>query len=739
MTITTPIGKGKCIIDTFDKNERTVNTTLNKLNPKERGIPTIALAGAGDAIDGGRDTAMSAGAAATGSEGAATGTAAATGSEGATTGAAGIAGSEGTATGTAAATGGNGATTGAVGTAGSEGTATGAVVPFPDAYAEEIENMMNLLSGMNDLLDIQIEIEGNAPHKTVTVSEERHCDLDRMAHKNSTNSNMPSSSDIGSCQVNMRTAGVDTEEAADTAGGAEGRAKGGMKTQIPAEYHNRFYSIPPQCLGCSRYGQCDMKCVGCPHVSYDSVPLQFAISVKVVQSVCQKAVEGRRPEEINLMNNQSGVALEEDTVVEVKFTSGPYAGQTLTAVFAKGTRVPLAAENSCLVKELPEAPAAVQDASEEVLPSREAEDVHGAKDLSTAEVPAVAKAAVNDGNSGIHEKGCTLEGVFPSDLKGPRQYGSNTMILAAILHDVGFVSYERTATIISNYTGFTLNRNTAGNLVARVEALATVQKEKIDEKLKSEPVLNCDETGLGVNGSTYWAHIACNDKYTSITVKEKRGYSGIKAANVIPNYKGIIVHDCLSSYWKFTEVTHAICLQHILRELLAIIMFFATGETLWARLFFHLIRLGIHMRNVTVRNGKEEVDPRLIELYESCYRKIIILGMIETPEVIHDDPKKKGRKPGNKRAAFLRRMNRLFNEACLFLHNLQVSPTNNRAEAGFRMFKLRNKVGKFRSPACAQIFADVYSYIDTARKQGHNAVDAFRALVYGGAEELIGV
>ncbi|MBR9959966.1 IS66 family transposase [Anaerostipes sp.] len=39
------------------------------------------------------------------------------------------------------------------------------------------------------------------------------------------------------------------------------------------------------------------------------------------------------------------------------------------------------------------------------------------------------------------------------------------------------------------------------------------------------------------------------------------------ASNVLPHTQGIIVHDCWGSYWKYQDVTHAICCAHLLREL----------------------------------------------------------------------------------------------------------------------------------------------------------------------------
>ncbi len=48
--------------------------------------------------------------------------------------------------------------------------------------------------------------------------------------------------------------------------------------------------------------------------------------------------------------------------------------------------------------------------------------------------------------------------------------------------------------------------------------------------------------------------------------------------SVLPKFKGIGVHDCWGSYFGFSEMKHAICNAHILRELTGII---ENGASKW--------------------------------------------------------------------------------------------------------------------------------------------------------------
>ncbi len=88
----------------------------------------------------------------------------------------------------------------------------------------------------------------------------------------------------------------------------------------------------------------------------------------------------------------------------------------------------------------------------------------------------------------------------------------------------------------------------------------------IVENIKAD-VVNCDETGTRVEGTNYWVHSACNEEYTYLSVQRKRGNEGMTETGFLPDYKGIIIHDCWSPYWSFQNVLHGLCCARLLREL----------------------------------------------------------------------------------------------------------------------------------------------------------------------------
>jgi transposase len=83
-------------------------------------------------------------------------------------------------------------------------------------------------------------------------------------------------------------------------------------------------------------------------------------------------------------------------------------------------------------------------------------------------------------------------------------------------------------------------------------------------------------------------------------------------------------------------------------------------------------------------------------------------------------------------ANLLARLDAHRDEVLRSLDDWRVPFDNNQAERDLRMVKLQQKIsGCWRTLAGAQAFLTVRSYIATARKHGHNPLDALRRLFDG--------
>ena len=325
--------------------------------------------------------------------------------------------------------------------------------------------------------------------------------------------------------------------------------------------------------------------------------------------------------------------------------------------------------------------------------------------------------------------GGVKSGSFPENIKATVQYGKNLQAMVVAFNTVGAVSINRTHEILSSVFNIPLATGTIKNMVTRCADSLKETYEKIRLTMISPGLLHCDETGSRIDGKTWWVHDASDQKYTYLTIHQKRGQTGMDAADVLPHARGIIVHDCWGSYWKYQDVTHAICCAHLLRELNGVIE--NHPEQTWATRFKKLLLDMKKVRDKALFSDKDEVNYYHRHKFDMEYDAIIKTAYEENP--IPETPaKKRGRKKKSKVLNLICRLDNYKESVCLFIKNLCVPFDNNQAERDLRMIKVKTKVsGCFRSEEGAQEYLTIMSYIGSARKHGINAFTAIRESLNG--------
>jgi len=199
-----------------------------------------------------------------------------------------------------------------------------------------------------------------------------------------------------------------------------------------------------------------------------------------------------------------------------------------------------------------------------------------------------------------------------------------------------------------------------------------------------------------------------------------------RACKILPEFKGIEVHDFWKSYYNYIGFNHALCNAHILRALNGISENFSQAWPDKMRALLVDIK-----QSVNACKGVLSLSEAIA--YEASYDKILELSEKENP--VKDAPKrrgKRGRIAKSKARNLPERMKKYKKDILKFMTDTQVPFDNNLAERDIRMSKLQQKIsGGFRSDEDSQAFDNIRSYISTATKQGLSMYESIHAEVSG--------
>ena len=307
------------------------------------------------------------------------------------------------------------------------------------------------------------------------------------------------------------------------------------------------------------------------------------------------------------------------------------------------------------------------------------------------------------------------------------QYGPNIKTLAVYLACVHLLPLARVCQILSDLFGTTFSEASVLAACQQSASALVFVLLQIKTALQTSQVMHNDETGFRVNKQRWWLHVAATCFFTLYFAHPKRGTEAIDVMGILPNYKGISVHDSLSGYFLY-PCTHALCVAHYLRELTFL---FEHWEQQWAKEMIDLLLEIKASVQQACEQGQTSLEASTLQDFERRYCELVQTGMAANPPPTQPTGKK-GR-PAKSDALNL--LTRLHQYQCMilrFMHDFRVPFDNNRAETDLRMMKLRQKIsGCFRTQAGVAIFCDLRSYLSTMQKQGVHLLTALRSALVG--------
>ena len=310
-------------------------------------------------------------------------------------------------------------------------------------------------------------------------------------------------------------------------------------------------------------------------------------------------------------------------------------------------------------------------------------------------------------------------GRFPDGVGAPTQYGPGIRALGVYLHVFQHLPFDRACQLLCDLAGTAVSTGTLTAWVTAAAAGLCDFDERLRELLGAAPVAHFDETGARIAGRLGWVHSASTGTLTRYTAHAKRGCEAIDDAGVLPDFKGVAVHDGWAPYRSYGDCDHGLCNIHHLRELQAAA---EAGHT-WPLAMSCLLLDTKDLVTAACDSGQKALSKGALANLADCYQTVIAMGREQHPPVA-------GRK--TKAHNLLLRLERDQADVLRFAHDFQVPFGNNQAEQDIRMVKLQQKIsGCWRTHHGAERFLAIRSYISTARKHGHDPLHALGQLAAG--------
>ena len=304
---------------------------------------------------------------------------------------------------------------------------------------------------------------------------------------------------------------------------------------------------------------------------------------------------------------------------------------------------------------------------------------------------------------------------FPEGVSNHIQYSDQVKALVSYFSQYQMIPFERVQEIFKDLFNLPLSEGTIFNSNSQMYNQLGSFSEQVKNALINGPLGHADETKINIAGKLKNLHVFSNDAYTYLEAHEKRGHQAMDEIGILPFFKGVLVHDCFSAYFKY-DCDHALCGCHLLREL-------TFCEDMEGSRWAHEMRIFLEDLNELLKGddlSKEEKDS-----LEGEYSDILLRGQLECPPPKVEEIKRKNKisliikEKKTKSRTLLERLKEKRKEILRFMHDPLVPFTNNLGERDFRMSKVQQRIsGCFRSIKNANINARIRSYISTLKKQG---------------------
>ena len=317
------------------------------------------------------------------------------------------------------------------------------------------------------------------------------------------------------------------------------------------------------------------------------------------------------------------------------------------------------------------------------------------------------------------------KGRFPTAVTAPVQYGASVLSRVVYLHLYQLLPIARTQEAMRDLFGCNISQASIQRAARLCSDKLIRSEQRIKQAICDSEVIGADETGIRINGTNAWVHVARTDTLTHLAPHTNRGKAAFDTIGILNQFKGTLVRDGWFSYKQYGQCRHSLCNAHLLRNL----VYIGEAETPHKQWTDALSKLLIEIKDA-VETARNNSQTQLESNLQSEFLARYDLLTVQAEEAVRGSPSPKA--VGLTAHNLLNKFVRSKAQVLRFMTDFTVPFDNNGAERDLRMLKLQQKIaGCFRTTEGAKAFCRVRSYLSSARKQGRGLLTALEHAVKG--------
>ncbi len=293
----------------------------------------------------------------------------------------------------------------------------------------------------------------------------------------------------------------------------------------------------------------------------------------------------------------------------------------------------------------------------------------------------------------------------PSGLEPGSPFGPNLRAFVLYLRYSQAISFERLTRLLSDLLGLPISEGALANMLDDSRQAFAWQASLIRQHLLAGTALQSDETSMRVGKRTWWTWVFHHADSACFVIRPSRGSAVVAAflGEVRPDYW---VSDRYGAQMGWAAKEQQVCLAHLLRDVQYAV---DAGDTAFAPGLKRLLQQA---------TGIGQRRPRLADATLRAYANTLERTLDALLRIVP------GNRPGEKLQEVIKKVRQhLF----VFVTNRDLPATNNGSEQALRPCVTFRKVTNcFRSQWGADLYADIRSVIETARRRTVGALEAIQ-------------